>query len=203
VPSVCSAPSNTQQFLNGAGQSPKDRVALSIIRNAESANLLTPHAGDTIYEGTVGSTGISLATLARSLGYKAHICMPDDVASEKENLLLKLGAIVEKVPVAPITDPNHFVNLARRRAEEHTNNPDVPGRGFYADQFENEANWKAHFETTGPEIYAQCSGRIDAFVSGAGTGGTLSGISKHLKPLLPNLIITLGMPIRSSSLVFP
>lgn len=123
-------------------------MALNIIKTAEEAGLLTPHSGDTIYEGTVGSTGISLATLCRARGYKAHICMPSDVAIEKSDLLEKLGAIVEKVRPAPITDPNQFVNLAKRRAEEHTNDPNKPGRGIFADQFENEANWRAHFEST-------------------------------------------------------
>jgi cysteine synthase A len=136
------------QLLNGAGQSPKDRVALNIINMAEEEGLLTPHSGDTIYEGTVGSTGISLATLCRARGYKAHICMPSDVAIEKSDLLLKLGAEVEKVRPAPIIDTNQFVNLARTRAAEHTADPNKPGRGIFADQFENEANWRAHFEGT-------------------------------------------------------
>ncbi|TID16894.1 PALP-domain-containing protein [Venturia nashicola] len=182
------------EFLNGAGQSPKDRVALNIILTAEAAGLLTPHSGDTIYEGTVGSTGISLATLCRARGYKAHICMPSDVAVEKSDLLEKLGAIVEKVRPAPITDRNHFVNLAKRRAEEHTKDSAKPGRGIFADQFENEANWKAHFEATGPELYAQTSHKIDALVLGAGTGGTISGLALYLKPLLPNLHICLADP---------
>lgn len=104
------------EFLNGAGNSPKDRVALSMIREAEKQGLLMPHRGDTIYEGTVGSTGISLATLARALGYRAHICMPDDQSHEKSNLLIHLGATVERVRVAPITSPDHFVNLADRKS---------------------------------------------------------------------------------------
>ncbi|RDI80092.1 hypothetical protein Vi05172_g9859 [Venturia inaequalis] len=182
------------EFLNGAGQSPKDRVALNIILTAEAAGLLTPHSGDTIYEGTVGSTGISLATLCRARGYKAHICMPSDVAVEKSDLLEKLGAIVEKVRPAPITDRNHFVNLAKRRAEEHTKDAGKPGRGIFADQFENEANWKAHFEATGPEIYAQTPHPIDALVLGSGTGGTITGLSLYLKPLLPHLHICLADP---------
>ncbi|QDS68523.1 hypothetical protein FKW77_010890 [Venturia effusa] len=182
------------EFLNGAGQSPKDRVALNIILTAEAAGLLTPHSGDTIYEGTVGSTGISLATLCRARGYKAHICMPSDVAIEKSDLLEKLGAIVEKVRPAPITDRNHFVNLAKRRAEEHTRDESRPGRGIFADQFENEANWRAHFETTGPELYSQTSHQMDALVLGAGTGGTISGLSLYLKPLLPSLHICLADP---------
>lgn len=169
------------EFLNGAGNSPKDRVALNMIKEAEKKGLLTPHQGDTIYEGTVGSTGISLATLARAKGYKAHICMPDDQAFEKSDLLHHLGATVERVTVAPITSPDHFVNLARRRAEEHASVHGDGSKGFFANQFESEANWQAHFQTTGPEVYSQADGHIDAFVAGAGTGGTISGVARYLK----------------------
>jgi cysteine synthase len=169
------------EFLNGAGNSPKDRVALNMIKEAEAQGLLTPHQGDTIYEGTVGSTGISLATLARAKGYKAHICMPDDQAFEKSDLLHHLGATVERVTVAPITSPDHFVNLARRRAAEHASKYNDGSKGFFANQFESEANWQAHFQTTGPEIYSQTDGHVDAFVAGAGTGGTISGVAKYLK----------------------
>lgn len=169
------------EFLNGAGGSPKDRVALSIIEMAKDAGLLTPHSGDTIYEGTVGSTGISLATLARARGYKAHICMPNDQSHEKSDLLLRLGATVDRVTPAPIVDQRHFVNRARNLAKEHTSDPSKPGRGLFADQFETTANWRAHFDGTGPEIYDQAGGRIDAFVAGAGTGGTISGVARYLK----------------------
>lgn len=169
------------EFLNGAGNSPKDRVALSIIRDAEGRGLLTPHQGDTIYEGTVGSTGISLATLARAMGYRAHICMPDDQSHEKSDLLLHLGAAVERVAVAPITSPNHFVNLARRRAAEHAAQHADGSRGVFADQFESPANWRAHAATTGPEIWRQTGGLVDAFVAGAGTGGTIAGVARYLK----------------------
>ncbi|KHN96795.1 cysteine synthase 2 [Metarhizium album ARSEF 1941] len=169
------------EFLNGAGNSPKDRVALKMIQEAEEAGLLVPHRGDTIYEGTVGSTGISLATLARARGYKAHICMPDDQALEKSDLLHHLGAAVERVAVAPITSPDHFVNLARRRADAHTANSTDGSRGFFANQFESEANWRAHLDTTGPEIWRQTAGRLDAFVAGAGTGGTIAGVARYLK----------------------
>ncbi|KAJ5581002.1 Tryptophan synthase beta subunit-like PLP-dependent enzymes superfamily [Penicillium hetheringtonii] len=185
------------EFLNGAGQSSKDRVALSMIEIAQEQGILTPHSGDTIYEGTSGSTGISLATLARAKGYLAHICMPSDQAIEKSNLLLKLGAIVDRVPPAPIVEKDNFVNRARFLAQEHTassSNGEKSGRGFFADQFENEANWRAHYGGSGPEIYAQCEGRIDAFVAGAGTGGTISGIARYLKPLLPNISIVLADP---------
>ncbi|XP_014556370.1 hypothetical protein COCVIDRAFT_99975 [Bipolaris victoriae FI3] len=182
------------EFLNGAGNSPKDRVALSIIEMAEQKGLLIPHSGDTIYEGTVGSTGISLAAICRARGYKAHICMPNDMAIEKSDLLLKLGAEVERVRPAPIVDQKQFVNLARSRAEEHTASTEKPGRGLFADQFETEANWRAHFTGTGPEIYEQTGRRLDAFVSGAGTGGTISGVAMFLRSKLPNLKVVLADP---------
>lgn len=169
------------EFLNGVGNSPKDRVALNMIREAERNGLLVPHRGDTIYEGTVGSTGISLAALARARGYKAHICMPDDQALEKSDLLHHLGATVERVAVAPITSPDHFVNLARRRAYDHAGNAADGSRGFFANQFESEANWHAHLTATGPEIWKQTGGHLDAFVAGAGTGGTISGVARYLK----------------------
>ncbi|KAH8813133.1 tryptophan synthase beta subunit-like PLP-dependent enzyme [Xylogone sp. PMI_703] len=169
------------EFLNGAGGSPKDRVALSMIDMAEEEGLLTPYQGDTIYEGTVGSTGISLATLARAKGYKAYICMPNDQSKEKSDLLNHLGAIVERVTPAPITSTEHFVNLARRRAQEHTDSKTDSSKGFFADQFESLANFRAHLHGTGPEIYQQTGGQIDAFVTGAGTGGTLSGVALYLK----------------------
>ena len=120
--------------------------------------------------------------------------MPSDQAQEKTNQLLKLGAIVEQVPPASIVDPMHFVNRARTLAAEHTANPDKPSRGFFADQFETEANWKAHFETTGPEILEQCQGQLDAFVAGAGTGGTIAGVSRFLKATLPSLRVVLADP---------
>jgi cysteine synthase len=182
------------EFLNGAGNSPKDRVALSIIQTAEEDGILVPYSGDTIYEGTVGSTGISLAAICRARGYKAHICMPNDMAVEKSDLLLKLGAGVERVRPAPIVDQNQFVNLARTRAAEHTASPDKPGNGLFADQFETEANWRAHFNGTGPEIYSQTGGKLDAFVSGAGTGGTISGVALFLKERLPLLQVVLADP---------
>jgi cysteine synthase A len=143
--------------------------------------------------------------------------MPSDQAIEKSNLLLKLGAIVDRVPPAPIVEKDNFVNRARALAKTHTassglstastppsaeEKADLPepdehmtrGRGFFADQFENEANWRAHYEGTGPELYAQCGGRLDAFVAGAGTGGTISGVARFLKPLLPKLTVVLADP---------
>jgi cysteine synthase A len=184
------------EFLNGAGGSPKDRVALNMIAVAEEAGLLTPGQGDTIYEGTVGSTGISLATLARAKGYKAYICMPNDQSKEKSDLLHHLGATVERVTPAPITSTEHFVNLARRRAKEQTECAEDSSKGFFANQFESLANYQAHFQTTGPEIYHQTGGQLDAFVAGAGTGGTVSGISLFLKQEMgmSNLRVVLADP---------
>ena len=120
--------------------------------------------------------------------------MPSDQAKEKSDLLLRLGAVVERVPPASIIDPMHFVNRARNLAAEHTSSASTPGRGFFADQFETDANWKAHFDGTGPEIFEQCQGRLDAFVAGAGTGGTISGVARFLKSKLPSLKIVLADP---------
>ncbi|KAF3217487.1 hypothetical protein TWF192_003483 [Orbilia oligospora] len=181
------------EFLNPGG-SPKDRVALSIILKAEEEGRLRPFSGDKVFEGTVGSTGVSLAHICRARGYLAHICMPSDQSLEKSNLLLKLGAVVERVTPASIVDRKQFVNLAKSRAIELTTDHSTPARGFFADQFENEANWKAHFETTGPEIYRQCGKKLDAFVAGAGTGGTISGVVRYLKQYLPNLTAVLADP---------
>ena len=182
------------EALNPGG-SPKDRVALSILNSLELQYGLVPHSGDTIYEATVGSTGISLAMLCRARGYGCHIIMPSDQSIEKSDLLEKLGAVVERVTPAPITDTKHFVNQARMKAKEHfekgekgeSNGPEGKGRGFFADQFETDANWKAHYEGTGPEIWKQMHGEqyeedgLDAFVAGAGTGGTVSGVGMYLK----------------------
>ncbi|KAE8212466.1 hypothetical protein CF327_g3893 [Tilletia walkeri] len=211
-----------QQFLNPAG-SPKDRVALQILNDAEAAGLLHPHTGSRIFEGTVGSTGISLTTLARAKGYDCSIVIPDDVATEKVELLKKLGADVLSVRPRGIVDPKHFVNEARAMAEAFgstelvgphaecfdpadrsverddlvvstqvplsnirggSNHPDAlekAPRGFFADQFENDSNFAAHYNGTGPEIWEQTNGNIDAFVAGAGTGGTLAGVGAFLK----------------------
>ncbi|EWC45161.1 cysteine synthase 2 [Drechslerella stenobrocha 248] len=181
------------EFLNPGG-SPKDRVALSIITKAEQEGKLRPFSGDKVFEGTVGSTGVSLAHICRARGYLAHICMPSDQSAEKASLLLKLGAEVERVTPASIVDKRQFVNLAKSRAHELTADSSSDARGFFADQFENESNWKAHFETTGPEILRQCGGRLDAFVAGAGTGGTISGVVRFLKRQLPDLTAVLADP---------
>lgn len=156
-----------------------------MIKTAEANGTLHPYVGNTIFEGTVGSTGISIAMVARARGYNAWIVMPDDQAQEKYQLLEKLNATVEKVRPVSIIDKNQFVNLARTRAEQG---------GYFADQFENPANFDVHFNTTGPEIYRQTAGRIDALVLGAGTGGTLSGIACYLKERVKSLKVFLADP---------
>lgn len=149
----------------------KDRVALQIIQEAFRDGRLTP--GGLVTEGTVGSTGVSLAMVAAAFKCRCFVAMPDDAAIEKAQMLNVLGAEVQRVRPVSIAHPNHFVNVARRRAASEPN-------AIFADQFENPANFRAHLKT-GEEIWQQCKGKIDAFVSGAGTGGTLAGVSCTLK----------------------
>ncbi|KAI9102275.1 hypothetical protein K1719_023477 [Acacia pycnantha] len=198
------------EFLNPGG-SVKDRVAVKIIEEALSSGQLRP--GGTVTEGSVGSTAVSLATVAPAYGCKCHLVIPDDVAIEKAQIIEALGATVEKVRPVSITHKDHFVNVARRRASEanelmleqrnksqlngghiesinsYRSNEDRHSSalsmdcqgGFFADQFENLANFRAHFEGTGPEIWEQTNRKLDAFVAGAGTGGTLAGVSRFLQ----------------------
>lgn len=156
-------------MLNPGG-SIKDRVAAEIMRAALADGRLAP--GGTVTEGTMGSTGISLALCARAAGCRAFVAMPDDAALEKSELLRTLGAEVSRVRPVSITHPGHFVNVAQRRA--------TAGSAVFADQFENPANFDAHLRT-GREILEQTAGDLDAFVCGAGTGGTIAGISAALK----------------------
>ncbi|KAJ7579119.1 PALP-domain-containing protein [Mycena floridula] len=210
------------EFVNPGG-SVKDRVALRVIEDAERRGLLHPHTGSRIFEGTVGSTGISIATIARARGYDTTIIMPDDVAEEKVKALVALGADVERVRPASIVDNKQFVNLARERAkdfgktssngrptllESSSSSIVVLGdgssegdedladrpRGFFADQFENISNYEAHFDGTGPEIWRQLNGRLNAFVSGAGTGGTIAGVGRFMKSMDEDVIVAMSDP---------
>ncbi|CAB08745.1 Cysteine synthase Cys12 [Schizosaccharomyces pombe] len=181
------------EFLN-PGNSPKDRVALQMIRTAEENGDLVPYQSNAVYEGTAGSTGISIAMLCCSLGYDSRIYMPSDQSKEKSDILELLGAHVQRVTPAPIVDPNHFVNTARRNAANHTVDESIPGKGYFANQFENPANWQAHFNSTGPEIWRQCAGKLDAFIAGSGTGGTIAGISRYLKSKDPSITVCLADP---------
>lgn len=199
------------EFLNPGG-SVKDRVAMKIIDDAEASGYLKPGIGSRIFEGTVGSTGISIATLAAARGYNTTIIMPDDVAAEKALALRALGADVEKVRPASIVDKKQFVNLAKSKAAAYgTNARSLPGldgvvsseqdldakdqpRGFFADQFENRSNFEAHYQGTGPEIWRQSGCKVDAFVSGAGTGGTIAGAGQYLREKNPKIIVVLSDP---------
>lgn len=168
------------------GGSVKDRVAKQMILEAEEQNLLKE--GSTVYEGTAGSTGISLALAANARGYKCHIFMPDDQAKEKSDLLERLGAKVDRVRPVSFSNPEQFCNQAKRRAIED------PQGGLFANQFENLANYRAHYLHTGPEIWEQTDGNLDAFVCAAGTGGTIAGISMFLKEKNPKVKIYLVDP---------
>jgi cysteine synthase A len=159
------------EFMNPGG-SVKDRAALGILREAEASGALRP--GGTVVEGTAGNTGIGLAHLCNARGYRCLILIPDTQSAEKIELLRCLGAEVRTVPAVPYRDPNNYVRLSGRVAE------DIPG-AVWANQFDNLANRRAHYSTTGPEIWEQCGGRVDAWVSATGTGGTYAGVAMYLK----------------------
>ncbi|MFT3907683.1 MAG: cysteine synthase A [Steroidobacteraceae bacterium] len=159
------------EFMNPGG-SVKDRAARHIVLDAEKRGVLKP--GGTVVEGTAGNTGIGLAHVCNARGYRCVIVMPDNQSPEKYALIEAIGAEVRKVKTVPYADPNHYQKVAGRLADEL---PDA----IWANQFDNTANRRAHVETTGPEIWEQTDGGIDAFVAASGTGGTLAGVSEYLK----------------------
>ena len=159
------------EFMNPGG-SVKDRAARAIVLDAERRGILEP--GGTVVEGTAGNTGIGLAHICNARGYRCVIVMPDNQSPEKYALIEALGAEVRRVKTVPYSDPNHYQRVAGRLGGE------LPG-AIWANQFDNTANRRAHFETTGPEIWQQTDGRIDAFVAASGTGGTVAGVSEYLK----------------------
>ena len=159
------------EFLNPGG-SVKDRAALYIIEDAEEKGLLKP--GGTVVEGTAGNTGIGLAHICNAKGYKCKIVIPETQSQEKIDALKMLGADVTTVPAVPYKNPNNYVKVSGRLAEEMDN-------AIWANQFDNVANRRAHYETTGPEIFAQTNGTIDAWVSATGTGGTYAGTAMFFK----------------------
>jgi cysteine synthase A len=159
------------EFMNPGG-SVKDRAAKWIILDAERRGVLKP--GGTVVEGTAGNTGIGLAHVCNARGYKCVIVMPDNQAAEKYQIIEALGAQLRKVPAVPYSNPNQFQKVAGRLAQEL---PDA----IWANQFDNTANRDAHFESTGPEIWRDTDGKIDAFCASTGTGGTLAGIGRYLK----------------------
>lgn len=175
------------EFLNPGG-SVKDRAALYIIQEAEAKGLLKP--GGTVVEGTAGNTGIGLAHICNAKGYKCLIIIPDTQSQEKMDLLRTLGAEVRPVPAVPYKDPNNYVRLSGSLSEQMEN-------AIWANQFDNLANRLAHYETTGPEIWTQTEGKIDAWVAATGTGGTYAGVSLFLKEKNPKVQCVLADPMGS------
>jgi len=176
------------EFLNPGG-SVKDRAALYIIKDAEEKGILKP--GGTVVEGTAGNTGIGLAHICNAKGYKSLIVIPDTQSQEKIDALRTLGAEVRPVPALPYKDPNNYVRLSGRIAEEMEN-------AIWANQFDNLANRTAHYETTGREIWEQTDGKVDAWVAAVGTGGTLAGVAMYLKEKNPAIKTVLADPMGSS-----
>lgn len=166
------------------GASIKDRAARQIVLDAEADGRLKP--GGTIVEGTAGNTGIGLALMALARGYKTLIVMPNNQSAEKYAYLRALKAELVTVPPTKFADQAHFYHTAKRLAAERGH--------FWADQFENESNARAHYSTTGPEIWSQMNGKIDALVLSSGTGGTIGGTSKFLKERDGNIRVVLADP---------
>ena len=176
------------EFMNPGG-SVKDRAAKWIVLDAEARGLLAP--GGTVVEGTAGNTGIGLAHVCHARGYRLIVLMPDNQSREKYQMLEALGAEVRKVPVVPYSNPAQYQHQAGRLAQELPN-------AVWSNQFDNTANRRAHVESTGPEIWAQTGGRVDAFVASSGTGGTLAGTSEFLKGRNAKIRTVLADPPGSS-----
>jgi cysteine synthase A len=176
------------EFLNPGG-SVKDRAALYIIEDAEAKVLLKP--GGTVVEGTAGNTGIGLAHICNAKGYKCTIVIPDTQSQEKIDMLRTLGAEVRIVPAVPYKDPNNYVKLSGRLAQEMDN-------AIWANQFDNLANRQAHYETTAAEIWTQTDGKIDAWVAATGTGGTYAGVAMYLKEKKPQVKCVVADPMGSA-----
>jgi cysteine synthase A len=164
------------EFLN-PGQSVKDRPALGMVRDAEASGRLKP--GGTIVEGTAGNTGIGLAMVGAALGYKVVIVMPRTQSKEKKDAVRNLGAKLVEVDAVPYSNPNHYARYSGRLAEEL--NESEPNGAIWANQFDNQANRKAHYETMGPEIWTQTEGKVDGFICAVGSGGTLAGTAMSLR----------------------
>ncbi|MGY6705092.1 cysteine synthase A [Roseinatronobacter sp.] len=165
------------EFLN-PGQSVKDRAALYIIRDAVARGALKP--GGTIVEGTAGNTGIGLALVGASMGFRTVIVIPETQSQEKKDMLRLAGAELVEVPAAPYRNPNNYVRYSGRLAEALAKTE--PNGAIWANQFDNVANRQAHVETTAPEIWAQTDGRVDGFICAVGSGGTLAGVAQALQP---------------------
>ena len=177
------------EFMNPGG-SVKDRAALAIIRDAVERGVLRP--GGTIVEGTAGNTGIGIGMVAAAMGYRAVIVIPDTQSQEKKDMLRLVGAELIEVPAVPYANPNNYVKYSGRLAEELAKTD--PNGAVWANQFDNVANRRGHYETTGPEIYEATGGKVDGFVCAVGSGGTLAGVGMALKERNPDIGIGLADP---------
>ena len=177
------------EFLNPGG-SVKDRAALAIIQDAERRGAIGP--GGIIVEGTAGNTGIGLALVANTRGYRTVIVIPETQSQEKKDMLRLVGAELREVPAVPYRDPNNYVKYSGRLAGELA--ASHPEGAIWANQFDNVANRQGHYETTGPEIWRQTDGRVDGFVSAIGSGGTLAGVAAFLREKKPGVKIGLADP---------
>ena len=180
------------EFMNPGG-SIKDRAAKYIVRDAEERGELRP--GGIIVEGTAGNTGIGLAMVGNARGYRTVITIPETQAREKKDALRLLGAELHEVPAVPFKNPGNYVHVAARLAEELRRSE--PNGVLYADQWENLSNGEGHYRSTGPEIWAQTGGAVDAFCCAIGTGGTISGVGRYLKERKPGVVIALTDPLGS------
>jgi len=178
------------EFLN-PGQSVKDRAALSIIKDAEKKQLIKK--GGMIVEGTAGNTGIGLSLVGNAMGYKTTIVIPDTQSQEKKDAIRFSGAELIEVPAVPYKDDNNYIKYSGKLAEKLNN--ELENGAFWANQFDNTANREAHINTTGPEIWDQTGGKIDAFICAIGTGGTLSGVGSYLKSKNKKVKIGLADPM--------
>ncbi|MEM6460962.1 MAG: cysteine synthase A [Pseudomonadota bacterium] len=181
------------EFLN-PGQSVKDRAALFIVRDAEKNDRLRP--GGVIVEGTAGNTGIGLGMVAKALGYRTVIVIPETQSEEKKDALRLLGAELIQVPAAPYRNPNNYVRLSGRLAAQLAESD--PNGAIWANQFDNVANRQAHIETTAPEIWRDTDGKVDGFICAVGSGGTVAGVSAGLKEKNPDVKIGLADPMGAS-----
>ncbi|MEO1551630.1 MAG: cysteine synthase A [Pseudomonadota bacterium] len=177
------------EFMN-PGQSVKDRAALSIIQHAVADGSLRP--GGTIVEGTAGNTGIGLALVGASMGFKTVIVIPETQSQEKKDMIRVAGAQLVEVPAAPYRNPNNYVRYSGRLAEAL--NKTLPGGAIWANQFDNVANRQAHVDTTAPEILTQTEGKVDGFICAVGSGGTLAGVAQGLRAEKPGVAIGLADP---------
>jgi cysteine synthase A len=178
------------EFLN-PGSSVKDRAALAIVQDAERKGQLKP--GGVIVEGTAGNTGIGLALVGNARGYRTVIVIPDTQSQEKKDMLRLCGADLREVPAVPYKNPNNYVHVSERLAQELARTE--PNGAIWANQFDNIANRDGHYRTTGPEIWRQTDGRVDGFICAVGTGGTLAGVAQYLRERNPKVAIGLADPL--------